>query len=269
MSEIVRSRDPDVLETCDIIVDVHGKYDGIRYFDHHQRFFNETFSENFRTKLSSCGLIFKHFGKRIISERLALDINHPHVDILYVKLYESFLEALDANDNGISAYPQNIKPLFKAQLDLSSLVANFNPRWNQPSDDTVLFNLFLKASDFIGSIFLDQLDYYGKSWIVARELILEAFKKRFEYDSEGRIVVFDEFLPWKSHLAQIEHEFNAIGQILYVLYTDGKDWRVHAVPVAPDSFTSRKNLPEKWRGLRDEILSLECNIQDCIFVHAR
>lgn len=267
-SQIIRSRDPDVLETCDIIVDVQGKYDGIKYFDHHQRYFNETFSENFKTKLSSCGLIFKHFGKRIISERLELDINHPHVDVLYIKLYESFLEALDANDNGISPYPQDIKPLFKTQLELSSLIANFNPRWNQPTDDTILFNLFMKASDFIGSIFLDQLDYYGKAWIVARELIFNAFKKRFEYDSKGRIVVFEQFLPWKSHLAQIENEFNASGQILYVLYSDGKDWRVHAVPITPDSFTSRKNLPERWRGLRDKALSLECNIQDCVFVHA-
>ncbi|KAG5440040.1 hypothetical protein PCK2_000648 [Pneumocystis canis] len=124
-SKIIRSRNSNVLETCDIIVDVHGKYDGVKYFDHHQRYFNETFSENFKTKLSSSGLIFKfsifsvifylrpgsrHFGKKIISHRLELPINHPHVDILYVKLYESFLEAIDAGDNGISAYPSDTKP---------------------------------------------------------------------------------------------------------------------------------------------------------------
>ncbi|KAG5438969.1 hypothetical protein PCANB_002299 [Pneumocystis canis] len=259
-SKIIRSRDPNVLETCDIIVDVHGKYDGIKYFDHHQRYFNETFSENFKTKLSSSGLIFKHFGRRIISDRLELHINHPHVDLLYVKLYESFLEAIDASDNGISAYPSDIKPLFKTQLDLSSLVANFNPWWNQPVDDNILINQFLKASDFIGSIFLDQLDYYGKAWIVAREFILDAFKKRFEYEPKGRII---------SHLSQIENELNTGDQILYVIYTDGENWRIHAVPITPESFISRKNLPENWRGLRDDALSLECNIEGCIFVHAR
>ncbi|CCJ28230.1 unnamed protein product [Pneumocystis jirovecii] len=267
-SKIVRSRDPEILETCDIIVDVHGKYDGVKYFDHHQRCFNETFSENFRTKLSSSGLIFKHFGKRIISYRLDLDLDHPYVDVLYVKLYESFLEAIDANDNGINAYPYDVRPLFKTQLELSSLVANFNPWWNQPTDDNILFSKFLKASEFIGAIFLDHLDYYGKAWIVARELVLDAFKKRFEYDSKGRIVVFEQFLPWKSHLFQIESEFNTCGQILYVIYTDGKDWRVQAVPIAPESFTSRKGLPENWRGLRDKALCLESNIDNCVFVHA-
>ncbi|KAG5519142.1 hypothetical protein PMAC_002230 [Pneumocystis sp. 'macacae'] len=263
-SKIIRSRDPDILETCDIIVDVSGKYDGIKYFDHHQRYFNETFSENFRTKLSSSG----HFGRQIISHRLDLDLDHPYVDVLYVKLYESFLEAIDANDNGIDAYPHDVKPLFKTQLEVSSLVANFNPWWNQPIDDNILFNKFLKASEFIGTIFLDQLDYYGKAWIVARELVFDAFKKRFEYDFRGRIVVFEQFLPWKSHLFQIESEFNTSGQILYVIYTDGKDWRVQAVPIALESFTSRKNLPESWRGLRDKVLSLECNVDDCIFVHS-
>ncbi|KAG4304124.1 hypothetical protein PORY_002488 [Pneumocystis oryctolagi] len=267
-SKIIRSRNPEVLETCDIIVDVYGKYDGIKYFDHHQKHFNETFSKNFKTKLSSSGLIFKHFGKRIISHRLELDLNHPYVDILYVKLYESFLEAIDANDNGINAYPSDIKPLFKTQLELSSLIANFNPWWNQPVNDNILFDRFLKASEFIGAIFLDQLDYYGKAWIVAQEFVLDSFKKRFEYDSEGRIVVFDFFLPWKSHLFQIENEFDANGQVFYVIYTDGKDWRVHAVPITPESFISRKSLPENWRGLRDKELSLECDIDDCIFVHA-
>lgn len=44
-------------------------------------------------------------------------------------------------------------------------------------------------------------------------------------------------------------------------------WRVQCVPEAPDSFISRKPLPEPWRGIRDEELSKLSGIAGCIFVH--
>lgn len=57
---------------------------------------------------------------------------------------------------------------------------------------------------------------------------------------------------------------------MYVLYPDetGGNWRIQAVPVSPDSFDSRKALPEQWRGLRDEKLSEVAEIDGGIFVHA-
>ena len=56
----------------------------------------------------------------------------------------------------------------------------------------------------------------------------------------------------------------------YVVYRDetADAWRVQAVPVSPDSFESRKALPEAWRGLRDEKLSEVSGIDGGIFVHA-
>ena len=56
----------------------------------------------------------------------------------------------------------------------------------------------------------------------------------------------------------------------YVIYPDETvdDWRVQAVPVSPDSFESRKALPEAWRGLRFEELSEVSGIEGGIFVHA-
>ena len=56
----------------------------------------------------------------------------------------------------------------------------------------------------------------------------------------------------------------------YVVYPDetAGSWRVQAVPVSPDSFESRKALPEVWRGLRDEKLSEVSRIDGGIFVHA-
>ena len=59
-SALKRSRDPAVLETCDIVVDVGAVYDeSALKFDHHQRGFTEVFGHGFDTKLSSAGLIYK------------------------------------------------------------------------------------------------------------------------------------------------------------------------------------------------------------------
>ncbi len=80
-----------------------------------------------------------------------------------------------------------------------------------------------------------------------------------------------EWAPWKSHLFDIEEEDDAVkGKVLYVVYKDstGETWRVQCVPVAPQSFTSRRPLPRPWRGLRDEVLSQEASIPECVFVHA-
>lgn len=59
-------------------------------------------------------------------------------------------------------------------------------------------------------------------------------------------------------------------QAIYVIYPDetSNNWRVQAVPISPESFESRKALPEAWRGLRDDELSKVSNIDGGIFVHA-
>ena len=48
----------------------------------------------------------------------------------------------------------------------------------------------------------------------------------------------------------------------------GGSWRVQAVPVDPTSFECRKALPQQWRALRDEQLSLASGVPGGVFVHA-
>lgn len=59
--DLKRTRDPAVLDTCSIVVDVGGVYDESKQrFDHHQRGFQEVFGHGFNTKLSSAGLVYKY-----------------------------------------------------------------------------------------------------------------------------------------------------------------------------------------------------------------
>ncbi len=87
-------------------------------------------------------------------------------------------------------------------------------------------------------------------------------------DAQGRIIVFTTFVPWKEHLHQLEGEMQIQdgAKSFYALYPDtSKQWRIQAVPLEPSSFTSRKPLPEAWRGVRDENLSGMIGIAGCVF----
>ncbi|KAL2149175.1 hypothetical protein VTH82DRAFT_8523 [Thermothelomyces myriococcoides] len=285
-AKLVRTRDPKLLDECHTVVDVGGEYDAARNrFDHHQRSFNTSFPGR-ETKLSSAGLVYMHFGRQIIARRLGQAEDSEQVDLVWHKIYESFIEALDAHDNGISVYdPAGLaaaglqKRFSDGGFTLGAMVGRLNPNWNDPIPEDPAAaqeaedKKFEQASQRIGEEFDRGLDYYIKAWLPAREVVAEAFAARQEYDSQGRIMVLKrQSAPWKDHLYNLEEGEPESGKVLYVLYpekpTPDSKWRIQCVPVAKDSFESRKPLPEAWRGFRDEELDGICGVSGSIFVHA-
>ncbi|KAI5118865.1 hypothetical protein M0805_005309 [Coniferiporia weirii] len=272
-ASIVRSRDPKVLNECDIVVDVGGVYDDSKLrYDHHQRDFVGEFGHGFTTKLSSAGLVYKHYGKEIIASRTQSPSNSPIVELLWLKLYKEFVEGIDGIDNGIPQYTGGATMRYKNRTDLSSRIAWLNPAWNESADAAQLDLLFAKASSMTGEEFLNRLDYYAKAWMPARNIVVSAVSARTSVHPSGQIVAFEQFAPWKEHLFDIEQEQNIVGaeKPLYIVYPDetASNWRIQAVPISPDSFESRRALPQAWRGIRDEALSQLTGIPGCIFVHA-
>ncbi|KAJ9156277.1 hypothetical protein NKR23_g920 [Pleurostoma richardsiae] len=285
-ARLVRTRDPAALAACDTVVDVGGEYDPARNrFDHHQRGFATTFPGR-PTKLSSAGLVYMHFGREILSGRGVAADDQAATDLLYRKVYESFVEALDAHDNGISAY--DTAALAAAGIDkrfsdggftLGAVVGRLNPAWNDPLPaDPVAAQAaederFARASARIGEEFDREVDYYVRSWLPAREVVAAAYADKGAADAEGRILVLrGQSCPWKDHLYSLEQERGEEGRTAYVLYPEkpapGAKWRVQAVPVSKDSFESRKPLPAAWRGFRDEELDGISGVPGCVFVHA-
>ncbi|KAM3539292.1 hypothetical protein ARSEF1564_007788 [Beauveria bassiana] len=282
-ASLVRTRDPAVLATCHTVVDVGGEYDAARHrYDHHQRGFATTFPGR-PTKLSSAGLVFLHFGRAIIARRLAALENNrthntaatvepkpedsPHIALLHDKIYESFVEALDAHDNGIAVYdPQALaaagltKRFSDGGFGLGALA--------QSREDA----RFAAASARIGEEFDREVDYYASAWLPARAVVQAAFTQRAAHDADGRVLVLEgQSVPWKDHLYTLEQE-EGRSSVLYVLYQEkpepGAKWRVQCVPESKDSFVSRKPLPEAWRGFRDAELDGITGIEGCVFVHA-
>lgn len=288
-SPLVRTRDAAVLDKCDTVVDVGAIYDATKNrFDHHQREFTTTFPGH-ATKLSSAGLVYMHFGKDVIQAVTGLTPGQD-LDLLFEKIYTDFIEAFDANDNGVSAY--DTKALEAAGIEkkfenrgfsIASVVNRYN--YNHATSEADLSQeqkqaaedaRFAKASAFVGEQFVLELTDRAAAWLPARKAVAEAYAARLQYDSAGRILVLNKGMPWADHLYTLEKEgeipAGVAPQVLYVLFPESDEadskWRIRAVSKENAGFENRKDLPDAWKGVRDEELDKVSGISGCVFVHA-
>ena len=255
-AEIIRTRDNEILKTADIVLDVGGVYNPETHrYDHHQPEFKDSFSPNFKTLLSSAGLVYKHFGKEILAER-ASNLSAEQIDALYVHVYESFVEAFDANDNGISAYPADVKPTIARGFDIFWHVNLMNPSWNETITPESSNASFMKAVGVVSEAFNLYLDNCLNSWLPARDIVVSALESHSlslasssDASVDSKILLLPTSCPWKDHLFRT----SGTEEILYLIYPEGANdsWRIQACPESSDSFISRLPLPEVWRGLRD------------------
>jgi hypothetical protein len=127
---------------------------------------------------------------------------------------QAFIEAIDAIDNGVSQYSSPDLPKYCNQTDLSSRIGWLNPSWNEPADAQavdvrggaqykyysflpVRQSRFAKASQLTGEEFLGRLTYYADAWLPARDIVLSALSTRQNVDPSGKILLFEQFAPWK------------------------------------------------------------------------
>ncbi|CAB4062499.1 UPF0160 protein C27H6.8,UPF0160 protein MYG1, mitochondrial [Lepeophtheirus salmonis] len=172
-AEIIRTRDQKILDTCDIVVDVGGVYDhSLSRYDHHQKTFNESLSTiiegmPYVTKLSSAGLIYAHYGKEVIGQRLKeinVEETEEVIKMVFERVYKKFIEEIDAGDNGMEYPPMMV---WLATIK------------------------FFDAINLVRPEFLDRIDYYAQVWWPARRIVKEAVQKRLQVHESGKIIAFD------------------------------------------------------------------------------
>ena len=264
-STVLRTRNPELLAKCDIVVDVGAVYDPATHrYDHHQREFTGVL-EGYNTKLSSAGLVYKHFGRSILKKVLDTQ-DEALVETCFQKLYKGFVEHIDGIDNGISI--QDGPARYHISTSLSSRVGCLNPAWNEEQTPEIQNARFIDAMCLTGSEFLSHAQSLVTHWWPARSIVQQAVAARFAVHPSGKIMLLEAACPWKDHLFEVEAETKAEA-ILYAIYQDtGGSWRIQAVPQDPQSFLSRKSLPAAWCGVRDEALSAITGLPGSIFIHA-
>lgn len=278
-AKVVRSRDLEVLDKLDIVIDVGGVYDHSKLrYDHHQRGFDEAFDAGKEgttgrcTKLSASGLVYRHYGKDVIQAYYPM-LSGDHLELAYKKLYNSLLEAVDAIDTGVEIVPDDVELRYRDSTGLSSRVSRLNPRWNEVDANGKTPDMderFALASNMCGEDFLSFMTQIVESDIPARAYVERAILARKETDASGEIIVFHSGgLPWKNHLYELEKRHSVDPLIKFALYKDESGmWRVQAVTIEGRNFENRLSLPEEWRGVRDAELASVTNIPGSRFVHA-
>lgn len=239
--EITRTRDQKVLKELDIVYDVGGGE-----FDHHGLDKQYRDNEN-KTPYSSCGLIWRRFGKDLIKFKNP-DLNDAEVENIFNYIDKSFIEGVDALDNGIWIDRTEI-PL----LHISSIIEKFNPLWNSDKNENEAFN---EAVELVRVIFRNMLEHRF-SVLAATNTVVKAYENR----NIKEILVLNTYCPYKYALKEIDKN----EEVLFVIYPRENSYALQTL--RNEDNEDKKKLPKAWAGLTNEDLAKVTGVEDSIFCH--
>lgn len=233
--EVVRSRDQEVIDQADIVLDVGAEYDpNTLRFDHHQNSFTRAREDG--VPFATAGLVWEFYAERILKANGLAD----EQQIAYATQWidEKLIKDIDAVDNGM--YLEDPRP------SVSMVIGIMNESSDEPEKQLEAFN---KAVNFTSDIMQNLVDSAVKEAQVAAELteLLQTL------DAQG-ILVLEKNLPYKDFISrhpEVKRVVYPRNEEQYGVYCNGK----------------QNHLPERFRGLRDEELNEISGLNDMIFCH--
>lgn len=90
------------------------------------------------------------------------------VEALWLHVYQKFIEAVDAVDNGVDQFEATGAPRYEQNTTLSSRVGHLNPAWNERATDGDRDLRFKEAMALAGGEFLDRVLYAARAWLPGR-----------------------------------------------------------------------------------------------------
>lgn len=274
--EVIRSRDPKLLETADLIIDVSGRNDD-KHFDHHSNEFN--LSRDNGIHYATAGLMWLKFGRayleRIVAEHFPESERADFTDTIMAaaqaRIDREIMYGVDLNDNGqLNSYlneliaPKDEKEqavmdklneFYRYSPDIPYLVAMQNlPNVSGAEQDAHFSNTVKLLKTLLINAAINALNTERG---VAKVLAL--------YEG-GPLLIMHEKLPWTQ--AVLAH-FERFNECLLAIYPDRKrGWRIQSLPFSKaERFKNKLPAPKAWRGLDEAKLDQVTGLQGTIFVH--
>jgi uncharacterized UPF0160 family protein len=221
---IIRTRDPKIILTGDYVFDVGGQYDGIRFFDHHQK--GGAGQRENGIPYSSFGLVWKEFGEQICDSKEIAEL-----------IDKKIVCSIDAHDNGLDIIKPIYKDIFPYMADQIFLI--YKPTWKEKIKDINL--VFSEQIKNVEQILLREIEV-AKSDIEAINIMMDVYNK----SKDKRIIIVDNDFPrylYQDTLSRLEEP-------VYVVLPSGhsNSWKVEAIRISPDTMENRKRFPESWCG---------------------
>lgn len=327
---LIRSRQPADWERADIVIDVGGVYDPAKgRFDHHQTTFNDTFyahktsnsssSTGQPVRLSSLGLVYKHFGKEFIevllkeqqtsaakndSERAEGESGREErdeeqkVELIYHQLYERFVKAIDAADNGVLQFGNSgshdaiaVPPNYVDYTGLYATIQMMNVPWHQHATPDLHLEHFMAAAQRAKESLLFHAHHvihciYPAITLAKRVIVTAAANSEAEGEQaeeevkraaarlgqEDRVLILTRWMPAMNEVVTVwEGEHNRTNRTLFLIFPDvsTQGWRLMAMP-SSIPVVNRALLPQVWTTFGDDMKALANTLKidlEITFVH--
>lgn len=243
--KVTRTRDEKLIQEADIVLDVGGVYDAEKKrFDHHQKE-GAGIREN-GIPYASFGLIWKHFGRELCSEKT------------WQYIENKIVQPVDAGDNGISTF--DIKAEYCVSPYLApTMLYSFMPSWKETK---TFEEAFFEAVEIVKKI-LEREILRAEHSFESEEIILADYEKA----EDKRIIVLDKKYSFSDEdIGRALHDKEEV--LYFIKYREEHDqWSVKAMRENPDDFATRKTFPKEWAGLSGEDLVKVSGVSDAVFCH--
>lgn len=240
--EVFRTRDQSVMDSGDIVLDVGGKNDGTRVFDHHQPEGGGVRPSGI--PYAAFGLIWNAFGKKLCAN-----------EAIWAKFDRAFVQPIDATDNGV----QYVEPKYAdvRPFSFDALIYAFNPTWKE--DPETRDSKFLEAVSMMKGIIARELEFLHHE-DEAKSLVL----KNYNDTVDKRIVVLDANYPFQDVLSDLPEPVFAIYKSPQL-----ESWHVGGVWKKGEVQQIRQQLPEAWAGKMEKELQDISGIPEALFCHRK
>lgn len=243
-AKVIRTRDLDILKTCDLVLDVGGEYNvENNRFDHHQP---ETAGARANgVRYSAFGLIWKTYGLEYCTGN----------EEAWKRLDVGFVSSFDAYDNGQKTYEVTTKDA--RVVELQDIFDNYlNPNLSESSE-------------------LSDYDKAFESAVKLAQLLLDRVVKRKLAEVDSEQYFYGEWLNSPDRRYVLLDKFATSGEkaedmpelLYYVFLAPNKTWNVKALAKEKGSYESKRPFPEGWAGLRDKELATLTGVDDAAFCH--
>ena len=235
---VLRTRDPDILKTCDILVDIGGGD-----FDHHMYGGNGVRSN--KTPYASAGLVWKNFGLEMLFK---LNCPKALVHLVYNKVDATIVEPVDKIDNGIVVY------------SVFEFIPSFVPRWDEKFDAVdSKFNMALTtAKNIFKELVLE---------IIATEKANTLLNKLLKEKGETNILqIPSQNIKWQESIILFNQTATFPVDFVIFPYPNG-GYAAQAVPNSLDNlFSKRIPFPNIWAGQTNKLPAIS-GVKSAEFCH--
>lgn len=236
--KIIRTRESEIIQKADIVVDVGGEYDeSENKFDHHQ--IGGAGVRDNGIPYASFGLVWKKFGPVLCGN-----------DEVFASIEKLLVQPTDAGDSGVEIVAKKYGDIYP--YGIYNVMDTFLPSWKEKFSFDVAFTNVVS---------------FAKR-IIQREIILQNDKlsagvlidKAYEESTDKRLIILSGYYPFSDYVKNFP-------ELLFIVFFDVDQWALKTIKVDTNSFTDRKKLPESWAGKSGEEFEKVTGVAGAVFCH--